>query len=40
MTDIFPKYLTPQMKHMTRDFFRSFRKLQMELEEEEEQHMV
>ncbi|XP_052847582.1 dnaJ homolog subfamily B member 13 [Drosophila gunungcola] len=37
---IFPKYLTPRMKQMTREFFREFRKLEIELEEEEERYMA
>ncbi|XP_001353553.1 dnaJ homolog subfamily B member 13 [Drosophila pseudoobscura] len=37
---IFPKYLTPTMKSMTREFFREFHKLEVELEEEEKQKML
>ncbi|XP_017863715.1 PREDICTED: dnaJ homolog subfamily B member 13 [Drosophila arizonae] len=36
---IFPRYLTPQMKKLTREFYQEFRKLEMELEEEERMQM-
>ncbi|EDV96741.1 dnaJ homolog subfamily B member 13 [Drosophila grimshawi] len=36
---IFPKYLTPGMKAMTREFFGEFRKSELELEREEKKQM-
>ncbi|XP_030385188.1 dnaJ homolog subfamily B member 13 [Scaptodrosophila lebanonensis] len=36
---LFPKYLTPEMKTMTREFFDEFHKLELELEEEEAKNM-
>lgn len=37
--DIFPKYLTNDMKSMTRAFFSSFQELEEELEKEEQKQM-
>lgn len=38
-SDIFPKYLTKEMKSMTREFFTAFQKCEDDLEKEERKHM-